>query len=158
MAIFCMVSQPWVIRSFTQQLLFSITIGEIEGFILLNFISYFNEMVILLNDYWVSGKVSLSINYDSPSTPQSAKWSCTITITLIAMYNIIVCKTYNCKTWWLLNHAKYYNTETTCDICNMESGDMGESKACEKWEMMKKYNSKIWDTTLNSSIDVFSLF
>ena len=35
---------------------------------------------------------------------------------------------------------------------------MGEFWFWEKWERMKKYNSKIWDTTFNSSIDALSLF
>ena len=34
----------------------------------------------------------------------------------------------------------------------------GTSQSLEKWERMKIYNSQIWDTTINSSIDILSLF
>ena len=46
------------------------------------------------------------------------------------------------------------------DLCNIEPGDMveGGHNFEKKWERMKKYKSKILDTTIHSSIDVLSLF
>ena len=44
------------------------------------------------------------------------------------------------------------------DLCYIKPGDMGESQAWEKWESIEHLILTVWDTTFNSSTEIFSLF